>query len=116
MGLFGGGGSSSSSSTTNNTDSRISQQSGQAISGNGNTVLDGNAINQAFEFSRTALQQSLAFVSGANAAATGSVNASNALVSKAYDDGRGNGSMTEYLIFGGMALAGLVAVFALRSK
>lgn len=49
MGLFGG--SSRSSSDTTNTDNRISQQGGTAVSGSGNTisVLDGGAINRAFD-------------------------------------------------------------------
>lgn len=101
----GGGGSSSSANTTTNTDSRISQQSGTAVSGDGNTlnVLDGGAIENAFKFAASA-----------QAAAVGTIQETSKLVSDAYAEAKGRGTMTDYILIGSLAVAGLVAVTALR--
>lgn len=97
--------STSSTSTTTQTDSRISQQSGNAVSGDNNTlnVLDGGAIENAFKFA-----------AGAQAAAVGTINTTSKLVSDAYAEAKGRGAMTDYIIIGAVALSGLVAVAALR--
>lgn len=97
--------STSSSSTTTQTDSRISQQSGNAVSGDGNslTVLDGGAIENAFKFA-----------SNAQAAAVSTINSTSKLVSDAYAEAKGRGAMTDYIIIGAVALSGLVAISALR--
>ncbi len=103
---FGGGGGTSSNETkTTNSDSRISQQSGTAVSGDGNsvTVLDGGAIKNAFDFA-----------SASQAASISSLNATSKLVADAYNEAKGRGVMTDYILIGSVALAGLVAVMALR--
>jgi len=112
----GGGGSSSSSSSTTNRDSRISQQGGTAVSGDGNTVnvLDGGAIQNAFQFSGSALENALKFSTTAQAAALGSLQETSKLVSDAYAEAKGRGAMTDWMLIGSVAMAGLVAVTALR--
>lgn len=103
---FGGsGGSSSNQTKTENTDSRISQQSGTAVSGDGNTlnVLDGGAIENAFKFAASA-----------QAAAVGTIQETSKLVSDAYAEAKGRGTMTDWILVGSLAVAGLVAVTALR--
>lgn len=105
----GGGGSSSSSTSTENKDSRISQQSGTAVSGDGNTVqvLDANAINKSFDFGQTALLKTMDLAKTNNALVADSLT-------KAWNDAKGRGAMTDYIIAGSVALAGLVAIAALR--
>lgn len=122
----GGGGSSASTNTTTTTDSRITQQSGTAVSGNSNTVqvLDGGAINRAFDFSdntlnksidfgQTALTKALDFAFKSNQQTATVLDSQTTLVKNAYEDAKGRGSMTDWIILGGMALAGAVAVAAL---
>lgn len=120
-----GGGSSSSKNETSTQDSRITQQSGTAVSGNNNQVLDGGAIANAFAFSGDTLAktlefasqsgaQALEFASNSGAQALDSLNTTTTLVKNAYEDAKGRGAMTDYVILGGMALAGLIAVTALK--
>lgn len=106
----GGGGGSTKNSTTSsveNTDNRISQQGGAAVSGNNNTltVLDGGAIENAFKFA-----------AASQASSVSAINTTSKLVSDAYADAKGQGSKTNYLILGAVAVTGLVAVFALRGR
>jgi hypothetical protein len=109
--MCGGGGGGSTANTTNtsteNTDNRISQQGGAAVSGNNNTltVLDGGAIKNAFDFA-----------GAAQASSVSAINSTAKLVSDAYADAKGQGSKTNYIILGAVAVTGLVAVFALRGK
>lgn len=110
----GGGGSSSSKNETNTQDSRITQQSGTAVSGNNNQVLDGGAIENAFKFSETTLAKSLEFAFNANKQTATVLDNQTALVKNAYEDAKGRGAMTDWVILGGMALAGTIAVAALR--
>lgn len=103
---FGGGGGSSSNETkTTNSDSRISQQSGTAVSGDGNTlnVLDGGAIENAFKFAQAS-----------QASSVSALNTTAQLVSDAYAESKGRGKMTDYVLIGAIAVAGLVAVTAIR--
>lgn len=110
----GGGGSSASTNQTTTQDSRITQQSGTAVSGNNNTVLDGGAINKAFDFSSTTLAKSLEFAFNANKQTATVLDSQTALIKNAYEDAKGRGAMTDWIILGGMALAGTIAVAALR--
>ena len=112
--MGGGGGSSSSSTATTNTDSRISQQSGTAVSGNNNTVLDGGAIKNAFDFSGMTLQKSLEFAFQSNSKTLDALDGQANLIKDAYADAKGRGALSDKIILGGMALAGVVAVIALR--
>lgn len=105
----GGGGASTSKNTTENKDSRISLQSGTATSGDNNVinVLDANAINKSFDFGSTALLKSLDLAKSSNAQVADSLT-------KAYEDAKGRGSMTDVILLASVAAAGLVAVYALR--
>lgn len=113
---IGGGSSTRSESATTNTDSRISQQSGLAVSGNSNTlnVLDANAVNRAFDFGTTTVAESFGFATRSNAQALDSLNTTSNLVKDAYSDAKGRGVLTDKIMIGSIAMAGLVAVMALR--
>lgn len=108
---FGGGGSSSSSSsTTNNTDNRRTIAAG-GISNEGGTVnvLDGGAIKNAFDFSGATVQSSLAFAAKSQAAALQSLDSQTQLVANAYNDAKGRGAMTDWILLAAIAMAGFVA-------
>lgn len=113
--LIGGGSSSSTASTqtTNQTDNRRTIASG-GISAERSTVnvLDGGAVNRAFDFGTQAL--TFGVQSQQQAAAT--LDSTTSMVKNAYADAKGRGAMTDYIIAGAVALAGLVAVVALRKK
>lgn len=114
---FGGGGGSSNSTTkTENKDSRISQQSGTAVSGDSNTVnvLDGGAIKNAFDFGTSTVTQSLGFAAASQGQVLDSLKTTSQLVANAYNDAKGRGAMTDYILIGSVAMAGLVALMALR--
>lgn len=104
MGLFGGDSTSVTENKTFQTDNRRVIDAG-GISAEDSTVnvLDGGAIARAFDFaSKTTVQAQQSITSTAN------------LVSDAYAEAKGRGAMTDYIIIGALALAGLVAVQALR--
>lgn len=113
---MGGGGSSSSRNETTTKDSRISLQSGTATSGDNNVVnvLDGNAINKSFDFGTTALTKSLTFAATSNQQALDTLKETSSLVKDAYADAKGRGAMTDKILIGAVAMAGLVAIMALR--
>lgn len=52
MGLFGGSKSSSSSQVINEDKRNVSDNGGVSLSGDNNTILDGGAIAQSFDFAR----------------------------------------------------------------
>lgn len=132
---IGGGSSSetSSSSTTNQTDNRRTIGAG-GISAEGSTVnvLDGGAIANAFDFSKTAIAQAfdfgtkntskaisfgsdaLDFATKSNQQALDSLNTESQLVAAAYNDAKGRGALTDKILIGAIAMAGLVAVMALK--
>lgn len=125
---FGGSSSSStaSSSSTNQTDNRRTIGTG-GISAENSTVqvLDGGAIKNAFEFSgatnktafdfgASALREAFRFGSVSNQQALDSLTTTSNLVKDAYADAKGRGAMTDQILIGSVAMAGLVAVMALR--
>lgn len=116
-GLFGGGSSSSTAQTTNQTDNRRTIGAG-GISNEGGTVnvLDGGAINAAFDFSKSTVGESFDFAKSAQGAALDSLNTTSNLVKDAYADAKGRGALTDKILIGSVAMAGLVAVMALRKK
>lgn len=109
---------SSSAQSTNQTDNRrvigeggisaegsnINKGDGiQAFNGGSVTVLDNGAINKAFDFSTRALDATLnAQKSTAN------------ILSDAYNDAKGRGALTDYILIGAIAMAGIVAFNAVR--
>lgn len=132
-----GGSSSSSSQATNQTDNRRTiAQGGISAEGSNVNVLDGGAIKNAFDFagavnagsldfSKTALakslefatsntKQSFDFASTANAQALDSLNTTANLVKDSYADAKGRGAMTDKILIGSVAMAGLVALAAIR--
>lgn len=112
-----GGSSSSSQQATNQTDNRRTIASGGISNENGTVnVLDGGAIKNSFDFSKTALVESLSFASNAQGQALDSLNVTSNLVKDAYADAKGRGAMTDQILIGSVAMAGLVAIAALRRK
>lgn len=121
-----GGSSSSSSQATNQTDNRRSIGDGGISNENGTVqVLDGGVIQNAFNFAgavstgsfdmqKTTLAKSLDFASKSNSQALDSLNTTSNLVKDAYADAKGRGAMTDKILIGSVAMAGLVAIAALR--
>lgn len=115
---FGGGGGASSNTTkTENSDSRISQQSGNAVSGDNNTltVLDGGAIKNAFDFASAGQSDAFKFAATSQASAISALTTTSKLVSDAYNDAKGRGAMTDWVLLGALAVAGVAAIAAARS-
>lgn len=121
-----GGSSSSSAQSTAQTDNRRSIGDG-GISNEGGTVnvLDGGAIKNAFDFAgavsaggfdlqKTTLAKSLDFASSSQRQALDSLNTTSNLVKDAYADAKGRGAMTDQILLGSVAMAGLVAFAALK--
>lgn len=115
--------SSKSAQTTNQTDNRrvlgegaISAESGATVS-----VLDNGAINRAFDFSGQTVGDALGFATKAlsfgldSQAEAGRIQASSVSVLKnAYEDAKGRGALTDYLLIGAIAMAGIVAYAAVK--
>lgn len=119
--------SSKSAQTTNQTDNRrvlgegsISAESGATVS-----VLDNGAINRAFDFGTATAEDAFGFArqiaAGAldfglsSQAEAGRIQASSVSVLKnAYEDAKGRGALTDYLLIGAIAMAGIVAYAAVK--
>lgn len=116
-GLFGGGGGSSSSSSqsTTQTDNRRTIASG-GISAEDSTVnvLDGGAIKNAFDFGTATVKESFGFATRSQQQVLDSLDSTSNLVAAAYNDAKGRGALTDKILIGAIAMAGLVAVMALR--
>lgn len=114
---MGGSSSSNSSAATNQTDNRRTIAAG-GISAEGSTVnvLDGGAINAAFEFSKSTVGESFDFARSSQGAALDSLNVTSNLVKDAYADAKGRGAMTDKILIGAIGMAGLVALMAIRGK
>lgn len=112
------GSKSSSSQATSQTDNRrvigeggISAEGSNVNSGGGIlaqsgasvTVLDNGAINKAFDFSTQALGATLS-------AQKDTAN----ILADAYNDAKGRGALTDYILIGAIAMAGIVAFQAVR--
>jgi hypothetical protein len=142
---FGGDSSSSSSNTTNNYDKRVAVQDGFGLSGDANVVemtttttnniLDGGAIENAFDFSTNTVERALDSIDSSNAtlgdgygalieAADNLFNRGENLIGqtqKAVADAYGqaqadkNGTIDNRTIIV-LAAVGAVALFAFRKK
>lgn len=101
--------SSSSKQATTQTDNRrvlgegaISAESGATVS-----VLDNGAINRAFDFSSQVAQGALKF-------GLDSQSSSAKVLADAYNDAKGRGALTDYILIGAIAMAGIVAYSAVK--
>jgi hypothetical protein len=117
--------SSASQASTNQTDNRrvigqgaISAESGASVN---YQVLDANAINQAFDFGKASLstvgdtvKQSFGFATKANAQALDSLMVTTDVLKDAYADAKGRGALTDKILIGTVAMAGLIAFAAIR--
>lgn len=114
-----GGSKSSSSAATSQTDNRRVLGEG-SISAENSTVtiqaLDNGAINRAFDTADLSVKNALSF--GANAlsfastaqeATLDSLNTTSELVKDAYQEAKGRGELTDQILIGAIAMAGLVA-------
>lgn len=114
---------SNSAQTTSQTDNRrvlgegaISAESGATV-----TVLDNGAIGRAFDFGGQALgsvgdvvKQALAFGAESQATSNAALATSTSVLKNAYEDAKGRGALTDYLLIGAIAMAGLVAYTAVK--
>lgn len=121
-----GGSSSSSSQATSQTDSRRTLGN-NAISNEGGTVnvLDGGSIQNAFDFAgnvsaggfdltKTTLAKALDYAKASQGQALDSLNTTSDLIKDSYADAKGRGALTDYILIGSIAVAGLVAFTAVR--
>lgn len=118
-----GGSKSSSSAATSQTDNRRVLGEG-SISAENSTVtiqaLDNGAINRAFDTADLSVGRALdfggnalAFATDAQAATLDSLTTTSNLVKDAYADAKGRGALTDQILIGAIAMAGLVAFKAI---
>lgn len=96
---------SRSATTSKNTDNRrvLGEGAISAESGANVQVLDNGAISRAFDFSEKALAFGLQ-----------SQAASASTLADAYNDAKGRGALTDYILIGAIAMAGIVAYQAVQ--
>ncbi len=101
--------SSSNKQATTQTDNRrvlgegaISAESGATVS-----VLDNGAISKAFDFSSAVAAGALKFGLDSQSSTAG-------ILKDAYADAKGRGALTDYILIGSIAMAGLIAFQALK--
>lgn len=125
-----GGSKSSSSAATSQTDNRRVLGEGSVSAENSNvtiTTLDNGAINRAFDTADFSVGEALKFGSAAMSNNSGTVskaldfattaqevtldslNTTSNLVKDAYADAKGRGALTDQILIGAIAMAGLVA-------
>ena len=132
---LGGGSSSSSAQTTNQTDNRrvIGQNGVSAENSNVTyTVTDDGAISGGLDLASKSLgamlnlstttannsasldKSILGFAAGTQSAALDSLSTNTAAIQNAYASARGQGNLTEYILIGCLAIAGIIAYTALK--
>ena len=133
----GGGGSSSSAQTTNQTDNRrvIGQNGVSAENSNVNysiTSTDDGAVAGGLNVASQSLgamlslatttannsagldKSALSFANTSQTQALDSLNTTTAAIQNAYASARGQGNLTEYVLIGCLALAGIIAYAAIK--
>ena len=73
-----------------------------------------NSEKDAFSFGRGAQSDAFAFATKSQNIALDSLNVEANLVKNAYADAKGRGALTDKILIGSIAMAGLVAIAALR--
>lgn len=130
-----GGSSSSAAQTTKQTDNRRVIGQGAISAENSNisvNTLDNGAINRAFDtadnsvgmalgfggkaldYSGSTIGKALDFATKAQSATLDSLNTTANLVKDSYADAKGRGALTDQILIGAIAMAGLVAYTAVR--
>lgn len=122
-----GSSKSSSSQATTQTDSRKTFGNGSvnAESGASVQILDGGAIQNAFDFAgdvsdggfdltKTTLTKALDYAKTSQGQALDSLNTTADLIKDSYADAKGRGALTDYILIGSIAVAGLVAYTAVK--
>lgn len=107
---------SNAQQSTNQTDNRrvigegaISAESGATVN---YSVLDNGAIGKAFDFSGKSLDFSRQVAEGALKFGLDSQASSASVIANAYNDAKGRGALTDYILIGAIAMAGIVAYSA----
>lgn len=134
MALFGGSKSASTTNnTTNQTDNRRVLGEGSISAENSSIniqTLDGEVVNRAFSFGSDSLDfansnvgkafnfggRALDYATEAQAKAAKSMEAQGSLIAAAYSDAKGRGALTDKILIGAVAMAGLVALFAIKKS
>lgn len=135
---FGGNSSSSSKQDTTQNDNRVTNGANGIVAQGGASVqvLDGGAITNSFDFASHAFDTAVAgvgaastnaltlvagsnraaldFATTANSQAADTLDASSKLISTAYADAKGRGALTDKILIGAIAMAGVVAVMAVK--
>jgi hypothetical protein len=135
---FGGSSNSSSAQTTNQYDNRITNGTNGIVAQGGSTVsvLDAGAIQNALAFAGDTVQTAIAgqgtaaknaidvvassnskaldFAKQSQGQALDSLNTTSNLVKDAYADAKGRGALTDKILIGAIAMAGVVAFAAVR--
>lgn len=116
-------GSSKSTQATTMQDNRrvLGEGSISAEGGATVTVLDNGAINRAFDFGDSALSQTgdivkraLQFGLDSQSASSAAMAKSTSVLADAYNDAKGRGALTDYILIGAIAMAGIVAYSAVK--
>jgi hypothetical protein len=127
---------SSSAQTTQSTDNRAVLGEGAFQATTGGTVnsyvLDGGAINrafdstdktvdkafsfggQAFDFTERTVDRALDYGTAATSAALSNLQATQKLTAEAYADAKGRGALTDKILIGAILAMGAVAFMAVR--
>lgn len=127
MGLFGG---SKSTSTTTNLTNQIDNR---RVLGEGSisaedsqiniTTLDADVVNRALGSVDNSVLSALKFggraldyATEAQDQAAAATNAQGLLIADAYAEAKGRGALTDKILIGAVAMAGLVALFAIKKS
>lgn len=108
------GSSKSSQATTMQDNRRVLGEGSISAENSTVNVLDNGAISRSFDFGENAMNSVREIVSGALNFGLKSQSDSAGLMKDAYADAKGRGAMTDYLLIGAIAMAGIVAFAAVK--
>jgi hypothetical protein len=106
---------SESTTQTQQTDNRrVIGQGGISAENSTVTVLDNGAVSKAFDFGTGVARAALDFSNTAQAASLSTLKDAATMVKDAYADAKGRGALTDYILIGAVAMAGIVAYQAVK--
>ncbi len=115
------GSSKSQQQTSMQDNRRVLGEGSISAEGSTVTVLDNGAINRAFDFGDNALsstgdivKKALQFGLDSQAASSAAMAKSTSVLTDAYNNAKGRGALTDYITIGAIAMAGIVAFYAVK--